>query len=137
MLSTVLNIIIFEDCRNQWSMSRPLLGLILLNEKVNVPSSRRSLRSCLGLSDVGAFSLKGAEQCQSRWLGSRDLERSYVEERVSSPPLPQPWRSGILLTFIQKGTRSHLKNHNAFPPSSREPVVHALSQSQGGYSSDN
>lgn len=34
MLSTVLNIIIFEDCRNQWSMSRPLLGLILLNEKV-------------------------------------------------------------------------------------------------------
>ena len=36
MLSTVLNIIIFEDCRNQWSMSRPLLGLILLNEKVNI-----------------------------------------------------------------------------------------------------
>ena len=31
MLSTVLNIIMFEDCRNQWSMSRPLLGLILLN----------------------------------------------------------------------------------------------------------
>uniref|UniRef100_A0A8D2MR41 Exportin-7/Ran-binding protein 17 TPR repeats domain-containing protein n=1 Tax=Zonotrichia albicollis TaxID=44394 RepID=A0A8D2MR41_ZONAL len=38
MLSTVLNIIIFEDCRNQWSMSRPLLGLILLNEKVRDPS---------------------------------------------------------------------------------------------------
>lgn len=37
MLSTVLNIIIFEDCRNQWSMSRPLLGLILLNEKVSEP----------------------------------------------------------------------------------------------------
>lgn len=34
MLSTVLNIIMFEDCRNQWSMSRPLLPLILLNEKV-------------------------------------------------------------------------------------------------------
>merc|ERR1719334_1736902 len=33
MLSTVLNIIIYEDCRNQWSMSRPLLGLILLNEE--------------------------------------------------------------------------------------------------------
>ena len=30
MLQTVLNIIMFEDCRNQWSMSRPLLGLILL-----------------------------------------------------------------------------------------------------------
>ena len=23
----------YEDCRNQWSMSRPLLGLILLNEE--------------------------------------------------------------------------------------------------------
>ncbi|PFX28448.1 Exportin-7 [Stylophora pistillata] len=33
MLSTVLNIVMFEDCKNQWSMSRPLLGLILLNEK--------------------------------------------------------------------------------------------------------
>ena len=34
MVSTVLNIIMFEECRNQWSMSRPLLGLILLNEEV-------------------------------------------------------------------------------------------------------
>ncbi|VVC45632.1 Armadillo-type fold,Armadillo-like helical,Importin-beta, N-terminal domain [Cinara cedri] len=33
ILQTVLNIIIFEECRNQWSMSRPLLGLILLNEE--------------------------------------------------------------------------------------------------------
>ncbi|XP_026275321.1 exportin-7 isoform X1 [Frankliniella occidentalis] len=33
ILSTVLNTIMFEDCRNQWSMSRPLLGLILLNEE--------------------------------------------------------------------------------------------------------
>lgn len=35
ILSTVLNVIMFEDCRNQWSMSRPLLGLILLNEEVS------------------------------------------------------------------------------------------------------
>lgn len=35
ILSTVLNIIIFDGCRNQWSMSRPLLGLILLNEQVS------------------------------------------------------------------------------------------------------
>ena len=34
ILSTVLNIIMFDECRNQWSMSRPLLGLILLNEQV-------------------------------------------------------------------------------------------------------
>jgi exportin-7 len=36
ILSTVLNVIMFEDCRNQWSMSRPLLGLILLNEEVSI-----------------------------------------------------------------------------------------------------
>uniref|UniRef100_A0A7M5UYT3 Importin N-terminal domain-containing protein n=1 Tax=Clytia hemisphaerica TaxID=252671 RepID=A0A7M5UYT3_9CNID len=34
MLATVVNIVMFEECRNMWSMSRPLLGLILLNEKV-------------------------------------------------------------------------------------------------------
>jgi len=34
MLATVMNIVMFEECRNMWSMSRPLLGLILLNEKV-------------------------------------------------------------------------------------------------------
>lgn len=34
VLRNVINIIVFEDCRNQWSMSRPLLGLILLNEQV-------------------------------------------------------------------------------------------------------
>ncbi|XP_064422812.1 ran-binding protein 17 [Latimeria chalumnae] len=33
MLSTIMNIVIFEDCRNQWSVSRPLLGLIFINEK--------------------------------------------------------------------------------------------------------
>lgn len=35
ILSTVVNVIMFEECRNQWSMSRPLLGLILLNEEVS------------------------------------------------------------------------------------------------------
>ncbi|XP_065071975.1 exportin-7-like [Rhopilema esculentum] len=33
MLSTILNTVMFEDCKNMWSMSRPLLGLILLNEE--------------------------------------------------------------------------------------------------------
>lgn len=27
-----MNVVMFEDCRCQWSMSRPLLGLILLQE---------------------------------------------------------------------------------------------------------
>lgn len=54
MLSTVLNIIIFEDCRNQWSMSRPLLGLILLNEKVK-PSA--ALQRPLAFTVFNAVSL--------------------------------------------------------------------------------
>ncbi len=36
ILNTVLNFIMFDECRNQWSMSRPLLGLILLNEQVKI-----------------------------------------------------------------------------------------------------
>ncbi|ELK28902.1 Ran-binding protein 17, partial [Myotis davidii] len=34
MMSVLMNTIVFEDCRNQWSVSRPLLGLILLHGKV-------------------------------------------------------------------------------------------------------
>lgn len=45
ILSTVLNVIMFEDCRSQWSMSRPLLGLILLNEEVSLQSDYVETRS--------------------------------------------------------------------------------------------
>lgn len=34
MLSAIFNIIMYEECKNLWSMSRPLLGLILVNEEV-------------------------------------------------------------------------------------------------------
>jgi exportin-7 len=33
MMTDILNIIMYEDCRNQWSMSRPLLPLLLLNDE--------------------------------------------------------------------------------------------------------
>lgn len=33
MLSTILNASLFEDVKCQWSLSRPLLGLILLQEE--------------------------------------------------------------------------------------------------------
>ncbi|VEL20817.1 unnamed protein product [Protopolystoma xenopodis] len=35
MLVTLLSSVMYEDCRDQWSISRPLLGLILLNFEVN------------------------------------------------------------------------------------------------------
>ncbi|XP_072612720.1 ran-binding protein 17 isoform X11 [Vulpes vulpes] len=43
MMSVLMNIIVFEDCRNQWSVSRPLLGLILLNEKEVLAQCFRNL----------------------------------------------------------------------------------------------
>lgn len=33
-LSTLFEIVLFEDCSNQWSLSRPMLSLILLNEQI-------------------------------------------------------------------------------------------------------
>ena len=36
MLSAIFNIIMYEECKNLWSMSRPLLGLILVCEDVRV-----------------------------------------------------------------------------------------------------
>ena len=33
-LETLLHMIVFEDCPNQWSLSRPLLALILTNDAV-------------------------------------------------------------------------------------------------------
>lgn len=36
MMSMLMNTIIVEDCRNPWSVSRPLLRLTLLNERVSI-----------------------------------------------------------------------------------------------------
>lgn len=34
ILKALFEIILFEDCGNQWSLSRPMLSLIVINEKV-------------------------------------------------------------------------------------------------------
>lgn len=34
MLRTLFDIVLFEDCANQWSLSRPMLSLILVNEQI-------------------------------------------------------------------------------------------------------
>ncbi len=33
LLTTLFEIVLFEDCTNQWSLSRPMLSLILVNEQ--------------------------------------------------------------------------------------------------------
>lgn len=37
VLDHLLRLVLFEDCPNQWSISRPMLGLILTNQKVCSP----------------------------------------------------------------------------------------------------
>jgi exportin-7 len=37
VLNLMLEILVLEECSNQWSLSRPLLGLILLNQDVTPP----------------------------------------------------------------------------------------------------
>lgn len=34
ILKTLFEIVLFEDCGNQWSLSRPMLSLILINEQI-------------------------------------------------------------------------------------------------------
>ncbi len=36
LLTTLFEIVLFEDCPNQWSLSRPMLSLILINEQVSI-----------------------------------------------------------------------------------------------------
>ncbi len=33
LLTTLFEIVLFDDCTNQWSLSRPMLSLILVNEQ--------------------------------------------------------------------------------------------------------
>ncbi|XP_076806392.1 exportin-7-A-like [Clavelina lepadiformis] len=50
----------FEDCRNQWSMSRPLLGLILLNEE-HMPTLQKTL--CEPGVEHGRLNLESVSNC--------------------------------------------------------------------------
>jgi len=43
-LKTLFEIILFEECSNQWSLSRPMLSLILINEAV-YPDLQRQVRA--------------------------------------------------------------------------------------------
>lgn len=36
ILKTLFEIVLFEDCGNQWSLSRPMLSLILISEQVYI-----------------------------------------------------------------------------------------------------
>lgn len=70
MMSVLMNTIVFEDCRNQWSVSRPLLGLILLNEKVSVIAG-------MSTGDgpwAGREKLYARPSCDKKTEGTTELE---------------------------------------------------------------
>lgn len=61
-----MNIIMYEDCRNQWSMSRPLLPLLLLNEEVVFTFLTVCLlRADLVLCDANRFILPSPQYFQT------------------------------------------------------------------------
>lgn len=82
MMSVLMNTIVFEDCRNQWSVSRPLLGLILLNEKVSVLSGRghRRREGLLDTEDHGieSWGLDNPEVLSSKASGLQLTEATEV-----------------------------------------------------------
>ncbi|KAL5715586.1 hypothetical protein ACHQM5_017387 [Ranunculus cassubicifolius] len=45
ILKTLFEIVLFEDCGNQWSLSRPMLSLILINEQIFADLKARILSS--------------------------------------------------------------------------------------------
>jgi len=51
-LSTLFEVVLFEDCTNQWSMSRPMLSLILLNEQIYNGPADYVIQDTLGLFSV-------------------------------------------------------------------------------------
>jgi exportin-7 len=45
LLSTLFEIVLFEDCTNQWSLSRPMLSLVLTAEPAYADLRRRMVAS--------------------------------------------------------------------------------------------
>lgn len=108
MTSVLMNTIVFEDCRNQWSVSRPLLGLVLLNEKVSVTAGRpmgggrwgREEWSTQGQGRVPAkpqLFLRHAEasrQALPKHTADRRWAGGSLSRAASSPSLPSPCSRG-------------------------------------------
>ncbi|KAM9694958.1 ran-binding protein 17 [Trichechus inunguis] len=105
MMSVLMNTIVFEDCRNQWSVSRPLLVLILLNEKVSV---------------MAAGSMGGGHQEEGE-NGREDVcQAEYFSELqaslINSQPLPKREVLAQCFRSLMEGVEQNLsvKNRDRF-----------------------
>lgn len=90
LLSTLFEIMLFEDCSNQWSLSRPMLSLILVNEQIypqlraqiiaSQPSSRQAhLSACLDKLMVDV----------QRTLEPKNRDK-FTQASTAPAPLPAP-----------------------------------------------
>ena len=55
LLTTLFELVLFEECTNQWSLSRPMLSLILLNEQARCAAVIPPDPSVMCELDHGAF----------------------------------------------------------------------------------
>jgi hypothetical protein len=115
ILETIFNIIIFEDCRNQWSMSRPLLILILINEQVCCFIIIIIINLLLDFKYF-VFFLKFCQKWQNTLIGSQPEERreavrncfnnlmNGIERSVSVKN-----RDKFVLKFIRKNNNNNTR----------------------------
>ena len=59
LLTTLFEIVLFEDCPNQWSLSRPMLSLILINEQVSPCWKTIRQKGCIRLLSNALYSVCG------------------------------------------------------------------------------
>ncbi|OVA13819.1 Importin-beta [Macleaya cordata] len=62
ILKTLFEIVLFEDCGNQWSLSRPMLSLILISEQIFTDLKVQILSSQIGRFAGSVYSSRSAER---------------------------------------------------------------------------
>ncbi len=91
LLTTLFEIVLFEDCSNQWSLSRPMLSLILVNEQA------RALTLTLTHAEPDPGQRAGARAPRARRRISRRLP--VRRERAGSPGARQAAPSHALVSL--------------------------------------
>ena len=96
LLKTLFDIVLFEDCANQWSLSRPMLSLILVNEqrygelKAQItmtmpPTKRGNMEACFEkLMNEVTRSLESRNRDSSRKTSRRLGTTQRRERRVDA-----------------------------------------------------
>jgi exportin-7 len=66
VLRTLFEVTLFEECSNQWSLSRPMLSLILINEPIYDHLKAQIISQQVRRTDPAVRSRPGLEQIVTR-----------------------------------------------------------------------